>query len=142
MICLHLAAKVQKCPLKDPKALAKMAGVPKIRYANLIGTVEVQILGETKVPTVEEICVQLSCSQLRMKALNVLTNYKKSFLDALNPSRRAGMNFEKALYVAGCVGAAAKMEKMKVDRNALVDFSGVSRTEFDRVVSEIIEGKA
>lgn len=138
VISLHLASKICGRPIQDLKSITKSAGLSKVKYQNVLRNVE-SALDLEEVISIDEICVQLGCSQIRQKAATYLKQYQSVFLSKLSASRRDGVNFDKAIYPCSAILAVCKADKgMRVDRDKLSDLSGTTKVDLDKMAAEIL----
>ncbi|TRY72484.1 hypothetical protein TCAL_01047 [Tigriopus californicus] len=137
VISLHLASKVCRRPIQDLKLILKSAGLSKVKYQNVLRNVE-SALNLEEVLSIDDICVQLGCSQIRQKAANSLKQYQATFLSKLSASRRDDVNFDKAIYPCAAILAAVKAEKgIRVDKNKLSDLGSTTKTELEKMAADI-----
>jgi len=128
---------VNKIEIRD---VAKMAGISKAKYANFFRGVEKELGLSRAAPTVEEVTVRLGLPQVSKRANRMLKVYQEEFLRALPESRRADVNFDRALYPCAAVSAAAKAQKVSLDRRKLLEECGGERkAAVEKLVREMTE---
>lgn len=138
VVCLHLAALQRGQPL-DTKNMIRLAGAKsKPHYLGILQNAE-KILQLEQVLSIQEICVQMSVSQVSETAANIMTSYETHLKGSLGETKFANLNLSRAVYPCAAVVAAAKLRGEKIDQGKVADLSRVKKKDLLEIVEEMIK---
>lgn len=133
VICLDLATSLSGAPF-DKECAIKLSGVKKSIYQNHLNNVE-SILQLSRQLNVSEICVKMSCTDIRGFAEDILDKYQL---------HNVQMDFNHVQYPVAAVYTACKLKGVKVQRREFVTMSKLKagawkdlETEFTNFVNKI-----
>ncbi|EFA06374.2 Origin recognition complex subunit 6-like Protein [Tribolium castaneum] len=114
IMCLDLAATALGQGF-DKDTAVKLSGLRKSGYQNNLNNLE-KILNLDKPITVSELCVQLSCTEVKDLAEKILANYQERDTKI--------KDLEHPQYVAAAVYTGCKLSNIRVDK---IQFRAISR---------------
>ncbi|XP_043937828.1 origin recognition complex subunit 6 [Protopterus annectens] len=131
VMCLDIAATSLKHPL-DRDYLIKLSGLNKTVYQSCLKSLEC-LLGLDSNFGIRDLAVQYGCMEAVNMAAAVLQRYEASLSDA----QQNDLDLSKPLFTTAALFTACKCMKIKVDKKKLVVTSGVKKTIFDRLCSQL-----
>ncbi|XP_061449708.1 origin recognition complex subunit 6 [Rhineura floridana] len=131
VICLDLAAAFTKDPV-DKAYLVKLSGLNKTTYQSCLRSFE-SLLGVHSNLGIRELAVQFCCLEAVNMASKILQRYESSLLEA----QKMDLDLSKSLFTTAALFTACRCLKLKVDKNKMVAASGVKKTIFDRLYSQM-----
>ncbi|XP_048402614.1 origin recognition complex subunit 6 isoform X1 [Stegostoma tigrinum] len=131
VMCLDLAAASLKYPLDKDCAL-KLAGLTKKAYQVHLKALE-SILGLYSQLGIRDLAVQYGCTEAVDASVKILKRYETS----LSEAQQSDLDFSKPLFTTAALFTACKCLKIKIDKSKLVASSGVKKTIFDRLCSQM-----
>lgn len=131
VICLDLAASCRKCPL-DRAYLIKLSGLNKKMYQSCLKSFEC-LLGLNSSIGIRDLAVQFSCTEAVNLAAEILQSYESSLPEA----QRADLDLSRPLFTTAALLSACKILKIKVDKTKMITTSGVKKTIFDRLCTQL-----
>ncbi|KAM5567182.1 origin of replication complex subunit 6 [Rosa sericea] len=131
VICLEIAA-TRSGILFDRQKAIKLSGMSEKAYTRSFNSLQ-NGLGVKNKLDVRELAIQFGCVRIIPFVQKGLSLYKTRFLASLLPSRRAGADFTRPVFVAVAFYFCAKKHKLKVDKIKLIELSGTSEAEFSSV---------
>jgi origin recognition complex subunit 6 len=126
VLCLDLAATSSGIGFDKNTAL-KLAGLRKGVYQNNLNNLE-KMLDLDKPLTISELCVQLSCTEIKETAETILQSYKEhdtKIKDIRHPQ-----------YVAAAVFTSCKLKRVKVDKSQLRAISRLKLSQWNELLEE------
>ncbi|ALC42424.1 Orc6 [Drosophila busckii] len=123
VLCADLACCLLSIGFDKEQAL-KLSGLRKSHYLNNKRMFE-KLLDLNKLPTVNDICIQLTLNEAKRKAEDLLTMFKSVMGD--NPDT------EHPQYAAMAVFQACRLLKMKVSKPKLMPFSNLRPTQWQQL---------
>lgn len=138
VVCLHLAASQRGQPL-DTKNMIRLAGAKsKPHYLGILQNAE-KILQLEQVLSIQEICVQMSVSQVSETAGTMMSSYETHLKQTLGETKFSNLNLSRAVYPCAAVVAAAKLRGEKIDQGKVADLSRVKKKDLLEIVEEMIK---
>ncbi|XP_006012150.1 origin recognition complex subunit 6 [Latimeria chalumnae] len=131
VMCLDLAAMTAKYAV-DKDYLIKLSGLNKQTYQSCLKSLEC-LLGLDSHLGIRELAVQYGCMQAVNTAAKILQRYEASLPEA----HQSDLDLSKPLFTTSALFAACKCMKMKADKGKLVAASGVKRSIFDRLCTQM-----
>uniref|UniRef100_A0A6J0T647 Origin recognition complex subunit 6 n=1 Tax=Pogona vitticeps TaxID=103695 RepID=A0A6J0T647_9SAUR len=131
VICLDLAAAFTKNPVDKPY-LVRLSGLNKTTYQSCLKTFE-SLLDLGSNVGIRELAVQFCCLEAVNMALKILKRYKAS----LPESQQMDLDLSKPLFATAALFTACRCLKLKVDKNKMAAASGVKKTIFYRLHSQL-----
>ncbi|XP_069757795.1 origin recognition complex subunit 6 [Narcine bancroftii] len=131
MMCLDLAATSLKQPL-DKDFIVKLSGLNKKVYQTHLKALE-SILGIRSQLGIRDLAVQFGCIEAVDASIKILQRYETS----LSEAQQGDLDFSKPLFTTAALYTACKCLKMKADKTKLAASSGVKKTIFDRLCSQM-----
>lgn len=128
VICLEIAANRSQV-MFDRQSAIRLSGMSEKAYNRSFNAMQNGLGVKTKLD-VRELGIQFGCVRLIPFVQKGASLYKKRFLDALPPSRRASADFTRPVFTAVAFYLCAKRHKLKVDKLKLIELSGTSESEF------------
>ena len=92
-----------------------------------------------QVLSIQEICVQMSVSQLSQTAANMMTSYETHLKQSLGETKFSNLNLSRTVYPCAAVVAAAKLRGEKIDQGKVADLSRVKKKDLLEIVEEMIK---
>ncbi|XP_051884504.1 origin recognition complex subunit 6 isoform X2 [Pristis pectinata] len=131
VMCLDLAATSLKHPL-DKDFILRLSGLNKKVYQTHLKALE-SILGLHTQLGIRDLAVQFGCIEAVNASNKILQRYETS----LSEAQQGDLDFTKPLFTTAALCTACKCLKIKVDKAKLVASSGVKKTVFDRLCSQM-----
>ncbi|XP_067854039.1 origin recognition complex subunit 6 isoform X2 [Heptranchias perlo] len=131
VICLDLAATSLKHPL-DKDFVPRLSGLNKKVYQSHLKALE-SILGLHSQLGIRDLAVQYGCTQAVDASVKILQRYEAS----LSEAQQGDLDFSKPLFTTAAIVTACKCLKIKIDKTKLVASSGVKKTIFDRLCTQM-----
>ncbi|XP_060693674.1 origin recognition complex subunit 6 [Hemiscyllium ocellatum] len=131
IMCLDLAATCLKYPLDKDRAL-KLSGLTKRAYQVHLKALE-SILGIYSQLGIRDLAVQFGCTEAVDASVKILKRYESS----LSEAQQSDLDFSKPLFTTAALFTACKCLKIKIDKSKLIASSGVKKTIFDRLCSQM-----
>ncbi|GAB4822186.1 hypothetical protein N2152v2_009232 [Parachlorella kessleri] len=130
--------------IRDPKVLAKAGEYVRVATSRLSGSNLGQVYRTTKATlqrllgigsqtTARDLCIQHGCARLEQSVKAALAAYKERFVRRLPPSQQQHVDFGRPVFLATAFYLVAKKNKMKVDKEKLLQPLGVTGKEFGEV---------
>ncbi|XP_044265262.1 origin recognition complex subunit 6 [Tribolium madens] len=126
IMCLDLAATILGVGFDKDTAI-KLSGLRKSGYQNSLNNLE-KILNLDKPITVSELCVQMSCTEVKDMAETILTNYKERDTKI--------KDLEHPQYVAAAVHTSCKLSGIKVDKSQFRAISRLKMAQWNELLEE------
>lgn len=130
-MCLDLAATSLKHPL-DKDFIIKLSGLNKTVYQSHLKALE-SILGLHVQLGIRDLALQFGCIEAVDASSKILQRYESS----LSEAQQDELDFSKPLFTTAALYTACKCLKIKIDKIKLVASSGVKKTIFDRLCSQM-----
>uniref|UniRef100_UPI00398EE0C4 origin recognition complex subunit 6 isoform X1 n=2 Tax=Pristiophorus japonicus TaxID=55135 RepID=UPI00398EE0C4 len=131
VMCLDLAATSLKHPL-DRDFVPRLSGLNKKVYQTHLKALE-SILGLHSQLGIRDLAVQYGCTEAVDTSVKILQRYEAS----LSEVQQGDLDFSKPLFTTAALFTACKCLKIKIDKTKLVASSGVKKTIFDRLCSQM-----
>ncbi|XP_010551536.1 PREDICTED: origin of replication complex subunit 6 [Tarenaya hassleriana] len=131
VICLEIAASRLQV-IFDRQAAIKLSGMSEKAYTRSFNTLQNGIGLKIKLD-VRELAIQFGCVRIVRTVREALSLYKERFITSLPASRRANADFTRPVFTAAAFYLCAKKQKLKVDKNRLIEVCGTSESEFSCV---------
>ncbi|XP_041047903.1 origin recognition complex subunit 6 isoform X2 [Carcharodon carcharias] len=131
VMCLDLAATSLKHPL-DKDFVLRLSGLNKNVYQIHLKAME-SILGLHSQLGIRDLAVQYGCTDAVAASVKILQRYEAS----LSEAQQGDLDFSKPLFTTAALFTACKCMKIKIDKSKLVASSGVKKTIFDRLCSQM-----
>nr|XP_022900333.1 origin recognition complex subunit 6 [Onthophagus taurus] len=119
VICLDLASKLSGVAFDQQVAL-QLSGLKQRVYSAHLNTIE-KFLDLDKPVTISEVCVQLSCTELKDFSENILEKYKDNFPHA---------DISHPQYVAIAIWSASKTKNVKISKQSVIGISRLKMGQF------------
>jgi len=123
VLCVDLASSLLDIGFEKEQAL-KLSGLRKSHYVNNKRMFE-KLLDLNKIPSVNDICIQLSLNEVARKAEELLTLFKA--LAGENPDA------DHPQYAAMAVFYACRLLKKKVSKTKIMPFSNLRPSQFQQL---------
>ncbi|XP_062997047.1 origin recognition complex subunit 6 [Elgaria multicarinata webbii] len=131
VICLDLAAAFTKNPV-DKSYLVKLSGLSKTTYQSCLRSLE-SLLGVRSNLGIRELAVQFCC----LEAVNMASKILQRYASSLPEAQQTDLDLSKPLFTTAALFTACRCLKIKVDKNKMAAASGVKKTIFDRLHSQL-----
>ncbi|CAI0448092.1 unnamed protein product [Linum tenue] len=128
VMCLEIAATRFQV-IFDRRAATKLSGLSEKAYTRSFNLLQNSIGVKTKLD-VRELAIQFGCVRIIPSVQKGLSLYKDRFLASLPASRRAGADFTRPVFTAVAFYLSAKKQKLKIDKDKLIEVCGTSESEF------------
>jgi hypothetical protein len=133
VVCLEIAAGENSERLSR-KDTAKAAGQKKQAYESAYQTIE-KILGLSSRLGIHELAVQCGCSEVRELAQSLLKKYEDNVKAKLSADRQKDLDLSKPIYAIGALQAAAKKQKVQIDKKRLQSLVNGQRSALNQITS-------
>ncbi|XP_078066945.1 origin recognition complex subunit 6 isoform X1 [Mustelus asterias] len=131
VMCLDLAAASLKHPL-DKELVLRLSGLQKKVYQLHLKAME-SILGLHSQLGIRDLAVQYGCTEAVDTSVKILQRYEASLPEA----QQDDLDFSKPLFTTAALYSACKCLKIKIEKSKLAASSGVKKTIFDRLCSQM-----
>ncbi|XP_062923011.1 origin recognition complex subunit 6 isoform X1 [Mobula hypostoma] len=131
VMCLDLAATSLKHPF-DKDFVVRLSGLNKKVYQTHLKALE-SILGVHTPLGIRDLAVQFGCIEAVNASSKILQRYETS----LSEAQQGDLDFTKPLFTTAALYTACKCLKIKVDKTKFITSSGVKKTIFDRLCSQM-----
>ena len=89
--------------------------------------------------SIQEICVQLSVTQISEFAANIMTSYETHLKQSMGEAKYSNLNLSRSVYPCAAVMSACKLKSVKIDQSKLSDLSKVKKKDLLEIVEEMIK---
>ncbi|CAN8239102.1 unnamed protein product [Cochlearia groenlandica] len=137
VICLEIAASKLQV-IFNRQAAIKLSGLSEKAYSRSFNTLQNGVGFKIKL-NVKELAIQFGCVKIITTVRAGLSAYKERFLASLPVSRRANADFTRPVFTAAAFYLCAKKQKLKVDKNRLIEVCGTSESEFLCVLASMMD---
>ncbi|GCB71219.1 origin recognition complex subunit 6 isoform X1 [Scyliorhinus torazame] len=131
VMCLDLAATSLKHPL-DKELVRRLSGLQKKVYQSHLKAME-SILGLHSQLGIRDLAVQYGCTEAVDASVKILQRYEASLPEA----QQGDLDFSKPLFTNAALFSACKCLKIKIEKPKLIASSGVKKSIFDRLCSQM-----
>ncbi|XP_039208410.1 origin recognition complex subunit 6 [Crotalus tigris] len=131
VICLDLAATFTGNPV-DKSYFVKVSGLKRTTYQCYLRSFE-SLLALQSSFGIREVAVQFSCLEAAHLASKILQRYESS----LPEIQQVALDLSKPLFTTVALFTACRYLKLKVDKTKMVTVSGVKKTIFDRLHTQL-----
>ncbi|XP_007444015.2 origin recognition complex subunit 6 [Python bivittatus] len=131
VICLDLAATFTRNPV-DKNCFVKLSGLNKTTYQRYLRSFE-SLLALQSNFGIRGVAVQFSCLEAANLASEILQRYESS----LPETQQTALDLSKPLFTTVALFTACRYLKLKVDKTKMVAVSGVKKTVFDRLHTQL-----
>ncbi|CAN1321584.1 Origin of replication complex subunit 6 [Linum perenne] len=128
VMCLEIAATRLQA-MFDRRAAMKISGMSEKAYTRSFNLLQNSIGFKTKLD-VRALSIQFGCIRIIPCVQKGLSLYKDRFLASLPASRRASADFTRPVFTAVAFYLSAKKQKLKIDKDKLIQVCGTSESEF------------
>ncbi|KAM6977848.1 origin recognition complex subunit 6 [Aplochiton taeniatus] len=131
VICLQLAATSMRLPI-DKEYAIKLSGLNKKVYRSNLKSMEC-LLGLESHLCIRDLAVQYGCVEAVKVASQIIGRYEAS----LPPVQQQDLDLSKPLFITAALHTACKCLKIKLDARKLAASSGVRKSIFDRLCTQM-----
>ncbi|XP_063169176.1 origin recognition complex subunit 6 [Candoia aspera] len=131
VICLDLAATFTGNPV-DKSYFVKLSGLNRTTYQRYLRSFE-SLLALQSNFGIRDVAVQFSCVEAANLASKILQRYESS----LPETQQMALDLSKPLFTTVALFTACRYLKLKVDKTKMVAVSGVKKTVFDRLHTQL-----
>ncbi|CAN1357276.1 Origin of replication complex subunit 6 [Linum perenne] len=135
VMCLEIAATRFQV-IFDRKMGMKLSGMSEKAYTRSFNLLQNSIGVKTKLD-VRALAIQFGCVRIIPYVQKGLSLYKDRFLASLPDSRRSSADFTRPVFTAVAFYLSAKKQKLKIDKDKLIEVCGTSESEFLSVVTSM-----
>ncbi|CAN0925991.1 Origin of replication complex subunit 6, partial [Linum grandiflorum] len=135
VMCLEIAATRFQV-IFDRKIAMKLSGMSEKAYTRSFNLLQNSIGVKTKLD-VRALAIQFGCVRIIPCVQKGLSLYKDRFLASLPVSRRASADFTRPVFTAVAFYLSAKKQKLKIDKDKLIEVCGTSESEFLSVANSM-----
>ncbi|XP_026569778.1 origin recognition complex subunit 6 [Pseudonaja textilis] len=131
VICLDLAATFTRNPV-DKSYFVKLSGLNRATYQRYLRSFESLLALQSNLG-IREVAIQFSCLDAANLASKILQRYESSLPEV----QKVALDLSKPLFTTVALFTACKSLKLKVDKTKMVTVSGVKKTIFDRLHTQL-----
>jgi origin recognition complex subunit 6 len=135
--CLELACKSLHVPI-DREAAIRFSGLSAAKYNTQLSFYQ-NLVGSTRGPSAQDLCVQFGCVQLVSAVTKTLARLKEANLSEVSPQLRVFADFSSPVYIGVAFFATAKFHRSKVDRTRLLKVLAVPGRVFNHTLDNLLQ---